>query len=292
MNRLLPFAIILVALSIHSRAQDSIPQIHGQLIDEITRKGIEYVNIGIRNTPVGCISIKNGYFVLELDMEKYRDSTLTISAIGYEAKGISVSGIDTESQLTVSLKPRVYKLESATIVGTKLKLKNYGSRKGGDGIIKGMLHGLEKAYFIPVKKGKIKAENLNFCLREPSDTVTFRVNFYKPNNKVPDRRINTKNLIFNQVSDEKGWIRCDLSQEHLVFESDFYIAVELLPDIGRDDVIKSHFKAKLGTKSRLFTRGYLNSWEEIKGLDILLNMDYLLLDQSDGGFIRSRKSGS
>ncbi len=137
-----------------------------------------------------------------------------------------------------------------------------------------MLHGLEKAYLIPVKKERIKIKDVNFCLRTEFDTVAFRINFYSPGNDAPNERINTENLIFSQVSDEDGWIRCDLSDRQLEFDSDFFVAVELLPEPNNHIEVRSVFKAKLGARGKLFSRDYLDSWMEFKGIGILINVNY------------------
>jgi hypothetical protein len=279
MNIRLLIFLLLTINSLQSRAQDSIVQIKGQLIDIKSNEGIEYVNIGIRNTPIGCISKVDGHFILEIKSSNYLDSTIYMSAIGYESVSVKVAQAESEEHLIFYLNPITYELESATIVGGSLKTKSFGAKRGGDGLIKGMLHGLEKAFLVPVKKGSIKIKDLNFCLREGSDTVTFRVNFYEKGDSIPGNRIVEKNLIFRQKSKEDGWIRCELSDENLEFSSDFYIAVELLPNLRNDIETKSRFKAKLGGKSKLFTRDYLDSWEEIKGLGVLLNIDYYIFEK-------------
>lgn len=269
------FAIVVVFNGcIYAQKHDSLTTLYGQLIDSETMKGIEYVNIGIINTPIGCISMNDGDFTIEFDFSEYIDSAIHISAIGYESKQIKVSSIDTSKTLKLLLKPRVYQIESVAIHGQKLKLKQYGVKNTGGGFIHGMLRGIEKAYYVPVKKEIYKMKNVNFCVRSEFDTVNFRVNFYDHVNQTPNNRICDKNLIFTGVSNEEGWIECDLSTEELYFDSDFFIAVELLPILKNDVKKKASFKAKIGGKGKLFTRDYLDSWVEIKGLGIPFYINY------------------
>lgn len=261
-----------------TQAQIGTVSFRGQLVDAKSEMGIEYANIGIHGTPVGCISRQDGYFDLKIDGQKYQDSSISVSALGYEVKSIQISTLIEDTLNVLSLTPVTYEIEEATITTAKPKLKNYGSRRGGDGLIKGMLHGLEKAYLIPVKKKDISISVLRFCMRSEYDTVVFRVNFYEKVNDAPGPRINNKNYIYSAISDENGWIECDLSEISHRFNSDFYISVELLPDISGPSQIKSNFKAKLGGKGQLYTRNYLDSWEQIKGLGVLINIDYYQYD--------------
>ena len=260
--------------SVLIQAQDSTTLFKGQLIDKKTNAGLEYVNIGIEGTPVGCISKEDGHFELEYFIEEFRDSSITISAIGYEKMELRISSLQFDSIHQIILYPVIYELQSATVTSKEPKIKNFGISKGGDGLIKGMLHGLEKAFLIPVKGKEIKLLNLRFGMRTELDTVIFRVNFYENQSNTPGARINNESLIYTLVSDEDGWVDCDLSSKNLTFSSDFYVAVELLPAIRGNLEIKSHFKAKIGGKSKLFTRDYLDSWEQIKGLGVILNIDY------------------
>ena len=261
-----------------SQAQTGTVSYRGQLVDVKSEMGVEYANIGIQGTPVGCISRQDGFFNLEIDGHTYQDSTISVSALGYEVKCISISALVDNTLNVFSLTPVTYELEEATIITATPKLKNYGTKRGGDGLIKGMLHGLEKAYLIPLRKEEISISVLRFCMRSEFDTVLFRVNFYDKVNDAPGPRINNENYRYSEISDKNGWIVCDLSAIRHRFNSDFYISVELLPDFSGPSEIKSSFKAKLGGKSQLYTRNYLDSWEEIKGLGVLLNIDYYQFD--------------
>lgn len=272
--------LLLVCLLIWptSQAQVGTISLKGQLVDAKSEKGIEYANIGIQGTPVGCITRQDGLFDLRIDGQKYQDSSILVSALGYEVKSISFSSLIKDTLKVLRLTPVIYKIEEATISTSKPKLKNYGPKKGGDGLIKGMLHGLEKAYLIPVKNKEISVSVLRFCLRSEYDTALFRVNFYEKEDDAPGQRINNKNYIYTKISNEDGWIECDLSEINHRFHSDFYLSVELLPLSNESDQIESSFKAKLGGKGQLFTRDYLDSWEQIKGLGVLINIDYYQYD--------------
>ena len=273
--------LLIMCFFIHGhliQAQDGTISIKGQLIDAKSEKGIEYANIGIQGTPVGCISRQDGHFEFRINGKEYKDSSISFSALGYEIKPFTVSALIKDTSIIVSLIPITYEIEEATISTSKPKLKNYGSKRGGDGLIKGMLHGLEKAYLVPVKKGEVGISILRFCMRSENDTVLFRVNFYGTLHDAPGPRINNANYIYSKTSDDNGWIECDLSEITHRFSSDFYISVELLPDIKGQSKMKSSFKAKIGGKGQLYTRNYLDSWEQIKGLGVIMNIDYYQFD--------------
>ena len=131
MKTVLSTAICMASLLLSAQNQDTTITIHGQLIDSETGVGIEYVNIGIQHTPVGCISGLNGFFSLELDPSKYMDSSIQISAIGYAHIDIAYTNLN--DSFTIYLKPEIYHIDEIVFEGKQLKLKNYGIKRGGDG---------------------------------------------------------------------------------------------------------------------------------------------------------------
>ena len=69
-----------------------------------------------------------------------------------------------------------------------------------------------------------------------------------------------------------------LSDRQLKFDSDFFVAVELLPELNNNMEVRSVFKAKLGAKGKLFSRDYLDSWMEFKGIGIPININYYQIE--------------
>jgi hypothetical protein len=274
MKDVLTILIILLELHVAAQTNNSFVKYKGQLIDSTTLEGIEYVNIGIENTSVGTISKLYGDFELEIDTTQYADSTILISAIGYEPKKIKIFDFDTDIKHQIKLVPKIYKIGDVIIKSSKLKEENYGITNSGGGLIRGVLRGFEKAYLIPVKHDRILLKAVNFCISGKIDTIIFRINFYNHVDYVPNERIVEKNLIFELIQDENGWIKCDLSKEQLTFKSDFFISVELLPKLEDGTDKRPQFKAKIGGKGVLYSRDYFENWFEIKGLGVPINVDY------------------
>lgn len=267
--------IILLELNLYAQTNNSLVKYKGQLIDSTTLEGIEYVNIGIENTSVGTISKQYGDFELEIDTTQYADSLILISAIGYEPKNIKILDFDNDIKLQIKLVPTIYKIGDVIIKSSKLKEVNYGITNSGGGHIRGKLRGFEKAYLIPIKHERILLKAVNFCISGKIDTIIFRINFYNHNNYIPNERIVEKNLIFKQVQDENGWTKCDLSKEELIFNSEFYLSIELLPRLEGSNEVRSAFAAKIGGKGKQYSRDYLDMWFEIKGLSVPINVDYV-----------------
>jgi hypothetical protein len=46
----------------------------GQVVDALTKEPLPFVNIGLVNENIGTVSDEQGYFILELDAERYSQS--------------------------------------------------------------------------------------------------------------------------------------------------------------------------------------------------------------------------
>lgn len=253
---------------------DCLKQFNGLLLDSTTSEPIEFVNVGILHSSIGTISNSQGRFALKIDVSKYQDSVFIISAIGYLPVILSVKALYSDFNYVFKLKPKIYETPEILIKSYSLKEKRYGITSDGGGIIHGVVHGYEKALLIPVKSSRLLLKSVNFNLTGILDTVLFRINFYSASMTGPNIRIIDKNMVFRYLKASDGWIECDLQSEHLVFDSDFYIGVELLPQFINDQSIRPQYTAKFTNKGKLFSRDFFDKWFEIKGIGVPIYVSY------------------
>ena len=83
----------------------------GVVLDEETGQAIDFASVFFSGTFVGTTTNAQGSF--ELDVEKYRNRPLSISAVGYHTQ--SIPEIDPREFLQVSLKPKVFELGEVTV---------------------------------------------------------------------------------------------------------------------------------------------------------------------------------
>ena len=85
----------------------------GKVIDAETPKPLSFVNIGIKGTSYGTASNSSGDFVINVP-ERFKNSTLQFSCIGYETKSLSVREVLRQKE--VRLQPSVIPLDEVTVM--------------------------------------------------------------------------------------------------------------------------------------------------------------------------------
>lgn len=106
MRRLL-FSFLLLA---HSWALFG-QHLKGVVLDQESGQPIDFASVFFSGTFVGTTTSGQGSF--ELDVGKYRNRPLSISAVGYHT--LSIPEIDPQEFLKVSLKPKVFELDEVTV---------------------------------------------------------------------------------------------------------------------------------------------------------------------------------
>ena len=105
LNTLLVFLLFHIPLSSQT--------IKGKVIDTETSKPLSFVNIGIKGTSYGTASNTSGDFVINVP-ERFKNSTLQFSCIGYETKSLSVREVLRQKE--VRLQPSVIPLDEVTVM--------------------------------------------------------------------------------------------------------------------------------------------------------------------------------
>ena len=239
---------------------DTCFEISGKVSDTKS-KAIKFVNIGIKGKPFGTTTYKDGRFKLKIPKYKFILDSLYISSIGYEAESIPITDFIASEFYTIKLNEKAYEIKEVIVKSGKLKTKTYGVKRAGNGIIKGVIRGSENAILITSKHYPLKIKQINFGTTSSNTSINYRVKFYSKTDSLPGEIIMNKKLVFSNVTDEKGWITCNLSTYNIFLEQDFFAAMEILPDDNPETTSKISFIAKMVAMNPTYSRNIYNTWE-------------------------------
>ncbi len=113
--------LIFLSLFIFSAAIGHSQIIKGKVLDYNTRKGVAAAYIYFNGTMAVALSDKDGSF--ELNISKYKDMPLIVSAIGYHTETITDPG--KVNPLTVLLKQKTYQLGEIKVVAKNSNRRKY-----------------------------------------------------------------------------------------------------------------------------------------------------------------------
>lgn len=207
----------------------------GIVKDIDTKENIAYVNIGILNKNVGTVTDVAGKFSIPLD-GKYDDETLKISIIGYKSRDFKVGNFKKEytKNSVIYLEKNIAELKEVVINGN-LKTAVLGNPIGKKGMSAGFIKNLPgNEIGIPVKIKKsptyIEAFHAMVAYNNYKD-LKFRINFYDLKDGKPNNTILTENIIATS-NIKNGELTIDLSGYNIVAESDFFMSIELIENLG------------------------------------------------------------
>lgn len=257
-------------------------QLHAQttlvgVVQKLDNQPIAYVNIGIKHKNIGTVGNENGEFSFLLKTENEQD-TLLFSCVGFETLSMPIQKILHEKITVFQLHEKILALQEVVVSNQKPKLKKIGtksinpllwgnatSKDGKDMVEMGQLIGINKPSTV---------QTLHIYLRGINrDSATFRINFYAVQQGMPAERICEKNIFYHKKLD-KGWLSLDLTAYDLVFEKDFIVAIELLPEKNSKGYAFA-YGGQFGGST--FIRNVsLGTWNKMKGASISM---YLTVKQ-------------
>lgn len=252
-------------------------KLSGKIIDAQTGEGLAYVNIGVVGKNVGTVSDTEGKFILTIPAS-LDEEQLRISFIGYESKDFKVSEFKEliRSNYIVNLSSANLKIEEITINESRLKLKRLGNRARENFMSAGFgtdTLGNEMAIKVKVRKKLTYVREFQLGIaNNPHDTLRFRLNLYSVKNGKPHESLNKQNIIISTEM-EKGILIVDLRKYHIVLEQDFFISIEWIEDLGKEDL---NFYAFYPAKNVYVRETSQGSWHKpIQGLGIAMNVQVL-----------------
>jgi hypothetical protein len=184
-------------------------------------KPIQFASISVNKTANGTYTNEEGIFLF--DSIKQTD-TLKISCIGYESRSILVKDLSDSiylQEISIEIDEVVIKSEySREIIGC-LRNKDRGSDGGINGYIVGMqLNNIPSSYL----------ESIEFYIKNPKILAPnlFFLHLYKLDSNNQQTPILSQRISI--PTNEKGWIKIDLSKQFIKVKDSIFIAYETVPN--------------------------------------------------------------
>ena len=204
--------------------------IKGEIIDSNSHEPLEYVSIGIMNTPYGTVTDDKGYFEFET---KGVDLSLTvrISMIGYEPQRFSIEELVNKDN-KIEMVEATFEIPEVTIKPTaerEVGATGFNRLSGWSGW--GGMHvrkGFEIGTKIELGNRSVKIKSLHVLLhRQAFDTSFYRLHIRSIQDTLILDELLTENIIIS-ITNESGWTQIDLEPYNLILRGDVGLTLEWL----------------------------------------------------------------
>jgi hypothetical protein len=229
------------------QAVSVIEEVTGYIYDSANTTYLQYANIGILGKNQGTVSDANGRFRLRLTNVSPQD-TVAISYVGYQTLFVTVTQlVEISSVGPVILEPADIQMETIVVTSSqRRKTQTFGSR-GVNPIAFGIVQSADLSDIaecgqrMNFPEHGARAQSFNLYLREVhTDTVTFRLNFYKYDGEPLAERAFHSELIFRRKIN-RGWLRLDLSEFDIWLKGDILATIEFLPEPDQLDSVSFYY---------------------------------------------------
>ncbi len=202
-------------------------QIKGQVVDSLTGEKLAFVNIGIIGKNVGTVSLRDGSYVIDKQINK--EENITFSMLGYADATYPV-GLLPE---VVKMKPENRVLQEVIIRDHELKSGRLGNRTDSKRIYGGYkvdFLGAEIGVIMKIKRSPTYINKFHFhIISSDYDSLRFRVNIYEMDSKQKvGKKILLENIVLEDV--QEGWTQVDLEKYNVAARKDFLVSLEWLTD--------------------------------------------------------------
>jgi|GEM_PF-1061273 hypothetical protein len=207
----------------------------GTITNAATQAGLPYVNIGVVGKALGTVSTEQGAYRLAFQ-EALANDTVRVSSIGYQTRLLTLRQL--RDRPNVTLIPGVG-LQEVQVQGKSLFRRNLTLGNTTNSLTSNLnLNtkdlGAEIGTVISIKRRPTRVLTANFNVSyNKVGPLAFRVNFYRLDKR--GRPTETKLLprdIIVRSAVKTGTISVDLTNERLVVDEDFFLALEWIPNTG------------------------------------------------------------
>jgi hypothetical protein len=226
--------IFLFFLTLQLQAQ----LIRGKVIDASSEKPVEYVNLGVIDTPFGITTNEKGEFSLDLKGQSPK-AIVRISMIGYKAQTFAIEEL-TNKENIIKLVSNPIQLSEVTVKPFSGKQKNVGATSstfhGGYCGIGGTQRGkgYEIGTNIELGSKPVLLRSLHISMHNQSfENSLFRLHIRNIAHNLPFEEQLTENIMI-PITKSSGWVNIDLTKYNLVFKEDIALTIEWV------DVTTSH----------------------------------------------------
>ena len=220
------WTVFLFFLTLQLQAQ----LIRGKVIDFSSEKSLEYVNLGVIDTPIGITTNEKGEFSLDIKGQSPK-AKVRISMIGYKPQTFLIEEL-TNKENTIKLVSDPIQLGEVTVKPFSGKLKKVGTTSstwhgefcGIGGTQKGK--GCEIGTQIELGSKPVLLKSLHICMHNQSfESSLFRLHIRDIVNNLPSEEQLTENILI-PIAKRSGWVDIDLTKYNLVFKDDIALTIE------------------------------------------------------------------
>jgi hypothetical protein len=206
-------------------------RLEGRILDSQTTEALEYVSIGIMDSPQGATTDETGFFSFET-LDQPASARVRISMIGYEDRVFSLDEIRALNE-DIGLTRKAIELEEVKIRAVQSERKVGATRSntqsgwsgwGGMYIRKGYEMGTRLA----LGKQAVKVKSLHVRLhRQAFNTSYYRLHMRAMEDTVIGKELLNENIILS-MHNESGWEEIDLTPYNLWLSGDVAMTLEWL----------------------------------------------------------------
>lgn len=229
---------ILLLISLSFLLDTNAQTIDGKVVDSSTMEPLEYVSIGLVNTPYGCITDKNGNFNLNVN-NQHKDSIIRFSMISYKPQTFTIEELCGKTN-TIKLKESSFEIAEVKIrpSGKTKKIGNTKYNRHGN-FCGWNCERKDKTFELGIRlelgPNPVFVKNLNvYVHRQAFDTSKYRLHIRSLKDDLPYEELLSENIIF-PITKESGWVEIDLKKYNIIVKGDVALSLEWLESMGRND---------------------------------------------------------
>lgn len=229
--------IFLFLLTLQLQAQ----LISGKVIDSSSEKPLEYVNLGVIDTPLGITTNEKGEFSLDVKGQSLK-AIVRISMIGYKPQTFPIEALANKEN-SIKLINNPVQLAEITAKPFSGKQKIIGTtdiKHGGLGGWGGTQYGSGHEIGTKLELGSspifIKSFHI-YLVKQSFECSVLRLHIRSIVDNLPSEELLTENILI-QLTKKSGWINIDLKKYNLVFSGDVALSLEWVNVIGLKRLIR------------------------------------------------------
>jgi hypothetical protein len=218
--------------------------IKGIVLDSSNNVPLEYVSIGVVDTPFGTITDGKGEFNLAINGQS-ASAIVRFSMIGFKSQTFSLDELSNKKNV-IKLENEPVKLPEVIVKPFSGKLKKVGTTDytkpgqvcGWSGTEFGK--GSEEGLKIALGNQIVRLQSLHIRIWMQSfDSCLFRLHIRNIVNGLPSNELLNDNILLI-ITEKSGWANIDLKKYNLVFKDDIALTIEWIKVIGshQDRVVK------------------------------------------------------
>ncbi len=250
--------------------------VEGRVLSEETKQPLAFVNIGIVNKSVGCVSSEDGHFTLSVP-DSLKNSVLKFSIIGFHTKTYKISEVKQLAGIYLSTGSQV--LEEITVSAKATQTKILGNKtkdkKNKVSMFQNAVSGSETAVKLDIKHKNTFLKKVFFNVVSSNvDQALLRLNIYRIGSEgMPGSNLLKKSIV-KKVPLKEGFVYLDISADNIWVDEPVFISLEMLSGISSNNQV--YISTKMNASETFTRRTSQDKWDCIRnfGLGIQVEVNY------------------